>query len=41
LWFRISEEIEKRKRESLKKDIEELKRRCEELTKVLNALIQE
>lgn len=43
LWFKISEELERRKqrKESLQREIEELRRRCEELAKVLNALVQE
>ena len=43
LWLRISEEIEERKqrKEVLEREVEELKRRCEELVNVLNALVRE
>jgi hypothetical protein len=38
LWLRISVEIENRKRRNmeLKQEVEQLRRKCEELTSVLN-----
>ncbi len=38
LWFRISREIENKRQENgkLKMEVEELKKKCEELTRILN-----
>lgn len=43
LLYKISDEIEKRmkRKEELVREIEELKRKCEGLTNVLNSLIKE
>jgi hypothetical protein len=42
LWFRISEEIEnkRQKNEVLKKEVEELKKKCEEISRILNIYTQ-
>ena len=42
LWFRISEEIEnkRQKNEVLKKEVEELRKKCEELNRILNVFTQ-
>jgi hypothetical protein len=43
LWLMIDEEVEdrRRKNEALRMDVEDLRRKCEELTRVLNATIRE
>lgn len=43
LLYQIDEEIENRKRqkEELKKEIEELKTRCDMLTKILNSFVKQ
>jgi len=41
LWVKINEEIERKRkmRDELRKQVEELKMKCEELTKTFNSLI--
>ena len=42
LWFRISKEIEHKRQnnEELKKEVAELKKKCEDLTRILNIYTQ-